>query len=256
MSVRELDWEAHPESARVRCARFVERLPFELKTLAQCANEIAERVQDVLATTVPVGMLEPIVLSHDVWEQLRAASRAYDACGELADATVLLDERTMQRVAAFAFDELAGSDRMLSALEARIVDRFGDAIRAGLQPACGQLRAAENAPAVARRVYCELRLGSPLHVVVGVVFHERERTPASPTLGPQVLEECPVECRVRLGTATVDIFTVAGFAIGDLVRLETKVGAFATLNLGPEPIAAGEGGVLGNSTAFKVHNLI
>lgn len=256
MSVRDLEWETHPADGRLRCARFVERMPFEMKCLAQCANEIAERVRDVLAAAVPLGMLAPVLLAQEAWEQLRAGSRTYDARGERADATVLLDERTTQSVAAFAFGEHAAQNRELSALEARAVDRFGDAVRAGLEPVCGQLRAADDSPPAKRRVYCGLRLGVPLDVVVGVVFHEHDRAPATPALAPRVLEDCPIECRVRLGAANVDIFTVARFAVGDLVRLETKVGAYATLNLGPEPIAAGEGGVLGDRTAFKVHHLI
>ena len=106
-----------------------------------------------------------------------------------------------------------------------------------------------------QRIYCELCLGAPLDTRVGIVLH-REPEHAGPTLLPAALDDCPIECGVRLGAAHVDIFTIAGLAIGDVIRLEAKVGGCATLNLGPDPIAAGEGGVLGDRTAFKVHQVL
>lgn len=254
MTVRTLAWEARAESARVRCARFVEEPPFDLRLLAACANDIAERLQTLLAASISVGMLPPVVLTNDAWERLREGGRAYDVRGDGCDATILLDEAAVSRIAACAFGERSEERREPSAIEARIVDRVAEAVAAGIQPACAEQRNF-RLPLEQRRVACELRLGVPLGAAIGIVFHEHAREPA-PTLGPTVLEDCAIECWVRLGTADVDIFTVAGFAVGDLVRLEAKVGAFATLNLGAEPIAAGEGGVLGDRTAFKVHELI
>ena len=100
-----------------------------------------------------------------------------------------------------------------------------------------------------------MRFGAPLGGSLGIALSDQPRN-AGPTLHADALDGCPIECRVQLGAANVDIFTVAALAVGDIVRLETKVGGSATLNLGPDPIAAGEGGVLGDRTAFKVHQLI
>jgi flagellar motor switch protein FliM len=90
---------------------------------------------------------------------------------------------------------------------------------------------------------------------MGIALREKG-SKMGPTIPPDVLADCPVECSVQLDIAAFDIFTIAGLTPGDVLPMGTKVGPYATLNVGRDPIAAGEGGVLGDRTAFKVYELI
>ncbi|MGH7716538.1 MAG: FliM/FliN family flagellar motor C-terminal domain-containing protein, partial [Vulcanimicrobiaceae bacterium] len=114
------------------------------------------------------------------------------------------------------------------------------------------VRASSPSP---RQAYCELRFGMPLDMVIGLALCEKH-PPAGPTISADALAECPLECSVQFPIAAFNIFTIADLTPGDVIPLRTKVGPYATLNVGRDPIAAGEGGVLGDNTAFKVHELI
>jgi hypothetical protein len=192
-----------------------------------------------------------------MWSQLCDDGLIFEIASECGDLTFVVLRKSSQKIVACALGETASQhgERILSPMETRFVERFVTELSNGLGSVCGVCNAVRTWSPAPRDAYCELRLGSPLDVVIGVAV--RENGPKmGPTISPDVLADCPVECSVQLPVAVFNIFTIAGLTPGDVLPLETKVGPYATLNVGRDPIAAGLGGALGDRTAFKVHELI
>ena len=246
MIVRDLVWPADLRDGRIRTPSFVRRSSLAVEYLAAMARAAEQCVARVLGVMPRVDVFPPVVLEDDRWT--RVCEDAFVL--ESGTATIVIARRDAKRVVAFAFGETVETESCLSALEMRVFERFVEDMASELGVVCSDSRA-QRSP----RLYCELRLREPLGVTIGVAVCEPQGVPG-PRLAPNALDACPIECTVHLGVATADIFTIADLAVGNVVRLETKVGPSATLNLGPDPIAAGEGGVLGERCAFRVNELL
>jgi hypothetical protein len=252
MTVRDLAW-APDVDVRVRVPRFVRRSLVAIEEIATVANAIAARLESIFATRMLPAIVPPVELAPGEWERLREGRRCFGIRGETRDAVLLLDEATVRRIVAAAFGETA-SDCALSRLEERVLDRCMAQLGDGLRSLCGNTGASSEVSNAPPCTYFELRFGPLPAATVGVALGAPLQAANRSFLHPKLLEECPIECWVLLGSGNVDIFTFARLAVGDILPLETKVGAFATLNLGAEAIAAGEGGIFGDRTAFKVHH--
>ena len=249
------------EMRKYRVPRFARRVPVAIESIAGIANAIERRTADLLATDLQVDVFPPVTLEDGDWERLCEGAHGYEFEGERASAVLLCTAHTARRIVAWAFGERERVDqfdreRELSVLEGRVLDRFVGELAGSLYAVCDAARAATQVARPRRcSVYCEIRLGAPIGASLGIAMSEPVAA-AGKRLSQNAIDECPIECSVRLGVAPVDIFTIAALAIGDVLRIETKVGPSATLNLGAEVIAAGEGGVVGDRNAFKVHELI
>lgn len=255
MTVRELAWAPHALDLSLRVPRFVRRSLLALEDVAAVANAMAANLSSCFESPVAVTIVPPVELAADDWERLRKGHRCYNVAGQLRDATLVVNERTARRFVAAAFGEETAEDS-LSPFESRVLERCIAQLAGSLRSLCGDARASAEDASGSRSVYFELRLGTPADATLGIALGPLQQVAERAFLHAEILEDCPIECWVRLGTGNVDIFTFAGLAVGDIVPLVTKVGAFATLNLGAETIAAGEGGILGDRAAFKVHELI
>lgn len=244
MIVRELAWTGDARDPRVRLPRFVRRAPLSSAKIAAIANTVEQRLGAVFGTAPHVDVFPPIVLEEGQWPRLCEDAHVFAMDG---NAALLIGRAAARRIVACAFGEsvdAAGPE--LSPLEARVLERFASELASGLRSVCS------GPPSV----YCELRMREPFEAIIGVGVQAEPASIPFAQLAPRALDECLIECTVRLGVATADIFTIADLSVGNVVRLETKVGPSATLNLGADPIAAGEGGVLGDRSAFRVHELI
>jgi len=257
--VRELEWRSDSGDKRMRYPRFERRVPFDLRFAMAIARAVEARISDVFATPIAVEVFPPVRLEESVWLRLCDGNSVFDMGADAGDLSLVLSCNAARNIVGGAFgeDAPAPGDRLFSCVETRVLERFVAELADGLQQVRGSCKnppARAHAPAF-RSAYCELRFAAPLSAVIGVAFSEK-----APQIGPaiaaEVLEDCPIECSVRLGVAALNIFTIAGLTAGDVIPLETKVGLDATLNVGPDPIAAGEGGVLGDRSAFKVRDLI
>jgi flagellar motor switch/type III secretory pathway protein FliN len=258
MIVRELAWKQDPRDRRLRNPHFAQRVPFNLDTATAIARAVEQRASEILGAAISVDVFPPVRMRPELWAQLCDDSLTFEVSAECGDLTFVILRKNAQRIVACALGETTSpqGDRILSPMETHVVERFVTELSSGLAAVCGAYGAPVRtwSPA-ARDAYCELRFSSPLQIVMGVALREKAAQ-AGPTISPDVLADCPVECSVQVGIAAFDIFTIAGLTPGDVLPLETKVGPYATLNVGPDPIAAGEGGALGDRTAFKVHELI
>jgi flagellar motor switch protein FliM/N len=253
VTVREIAWSPDALDTRLRVPLFVRRSVLALEDVAAVANAMAANLASCFESQVAVTIVPPVELAAGDWERLREGRRCYNVAGELRDATLVVEERTARRFVATAFGE-EGAEDSLSPFESRVLERCIAQLSGSLRALCGGARVCAEARNGSPSVYFELRLGPPADATLGIALGALQQVGERTFLHAEVLEECPLECWVRLGAGNVDIFTFAGLTIGDIVPLETKVGAFATLNLGAETIAAGEGGILGDRTAFKVHH--
>jgi flagellar motor switch/type III secretory pathway protein FliN len=256
VSVAELSWIADARDARVRRPHFTPRIPFAPEAIAAVALAIERRACELLATPLRVDLFPPLLREGEDWGPHCEDARVYAVASERIAAALLCSPRAARRIVACAFAEERDSAHALSALEVRVLDRFIAGLVSSLEPVCGgpSLCAARAMRPSSRFVYCEVRLSAPVDASLGIVLDEPAPN-VGDVLSPAALDDCPIECSVRLGVAAVDIFTISALAVGDVVRLESKVGASATLNLGADVIASGEGGVLGERGAFKVHHL-
>jgi hypothetical protein len=254
MNVRELTWA--PDST----ARFERRVPFDLQLIAAIARAAESCISDLFGEAIAIGAFPPVHLDAVTWARLCDGNLVFEMTAEAGDLSIVISPKAARQIVGCAFGE-SSSDReqMLSAVETRVFERFVVELVDRLKPIRGSCKdgvARVRSPAD-RRAYCELRIASPLDAVIGVAVAVDKKAPQiGPTIAAEDLEDCPIECSVQLALAAFNIFTIAGLTPGDVIPLETKVGPYATLNAGPDPIAAGEGGVLGARSAFKVHELI
>lgn len=258
MTVRELVWTAPSTHDRVRRARFERRVPFDLTLIAQVASALEACLAELFCVSGSPAVFPPVHVDADQWAWLCEASFVWDLCADRADLSVVITPEAARSIVAHAFGELVADVPLpLSAMELRVLERFVVELTNRLRPvrtSCGDPAVRTRTPA-SRRAYCELRMAAPINALIGIAADEK--LPAGgPTLAPEDLADCLIDCSVQLRAVAVDIFTIAGLTPGDVVPLETKVGPYATLNVGPDPIAAGEGGVLGDRSAFKVYELI
>lgn len=258
MTVRELVWASESSQGRLRCVRFERRVPFDRGLIAAIACATEACVADLFAESIAIDAFPPVHLDAAMWSRLCEGNFVFEMTAEASDLSIVVSPKAARGIVGLAFGESPPQrEQMLSAMEMRVLERFVAELANRLKPirgSCNDAVARVHSPGD-RRAYCELRIASPLDVVIGVAALEKPPH-IGPTIAAEDLEDCPIECSVQLTVAACDIFTIAGLTPGDVIPLETKVGPYATLNAGPDPIAAGEGGVLGARSAFKVHMLI
>lgn len=255
MTLRQIAWTPDGADARVRVPRFVRRSLLALEEVATVANAMRATFESLFASQVSATIVPPVELADGDWQRLCEGRRSYILHGESRDGVLLIDDVTARRIVAAAFSEDA-LPHPLSRLEAHVLERCLAQVAGALRSLCGTAHPSNEAADAVPVTYFELRFGPPADSAVGIALAAPLQAAERAFLHADLLDECPVECWVRLGSGAVNIFTFASLGVGDVVQLETKVGAYATLNLGAEAIAAGEGGILGDRTAFKVHELI
>jgi len=257
VTVLDLVWSP-PGSGRVRTAAFARRSRLEFQAVAATARALAETTSRLIAAGAQVDAFPPVALDEAQWRALCASAVLYGFRGERLDATLAIERADARRLAARAFgEELAGapeSDR-LSRLEMRVLDRFLAEICSALEPLCGPVRLEAGLPGTSCEAYVEMRIGAPLGVSLGLGIAREPAPLPGPRLRPEVLEGCKVECSARLGVVTLAAGALVDLCVGDLLPLDTKVAPSATLNVGAHPVAAGEGGILGDRTAFLVRDV-
>jgi flagellar motor switch/type III secretory pathway protein FliN len=252
--VRDLCWVSDEREPRLRRPQFERRVPFPIEAAVGLARVIEMRASEMFAGAPAVDVFPPVLLDERVWQRLCDDAYVF----EIGRATLVIPLRTASRVARVAFGEAEQSrEETLSTLELRVVERFARELADCLRSFAGdgETVVARTLQPQPRAAYCELRFGAPLDAGIGIAISEAPQEPG-PRLAPAALDCCPIECAVRFGIAGADIFTIAALRPGDILRLDSKVGSFATLNVGPDPIAKGEGGVLDGRSAFRVHELL
>jgi len=254
VTARELTWSefASLDGRNLRTPRFVRRSGLPLEVVAAVANAIGTRARELLEPELRVDVFLPVALDAFQWEALCLDALVYAARGESRWGAIVVGADDARRIVRHAFGERAISCEPLSELESRVIDRFVVALASALEPFFGRAEIARSDRIVPCASFVEVRFGAPLDAVIGLGVARDPERPVGPRLAPVALEGCPLECSARLGTVKIAALDLMALGIGDVLRLSSQGPSSATLNVGSNPIASGEGGVVGDLLAFMV----
>ncbi|MBV8600171.1 MAG: FliM/FliN family flagellar motor switch protein [Candidatus Eremiobacteraeota bacterium] len=252
MTIRRIAWDA------VGGMRFVRPCTLPLEALAEIAATLSQRLRRLFEPAPTVDFFPPVALESQTWEALCENACLYPLEGARRACIVVLSVKDARALVGRACGEhrLTVETPVISRVERRVLDRFVEELVPTLEPLCGRSQLARTSRATVPAAFVQMRVGGEAgSFSFGLGFDEDPEPPTGPTLDAAALEGCPLDCSALLGTATVEIAEFAALSLGAVLRLDTKVGPSATLKLGPNPIASGEGGVLGARAAFLVHDV-
>jgi flagellar motor switch/type III secretory pathway protein FliN len=104
--------------------------------------------------------------------------------------------------------------------------------------------------------YFDVRVQAPVsfEVGVGILRELPDPGPAQP-FAAALLSRVLVEVAVEFGEGTIDLATLLDLAPGDVIALDTKVGAPASLKVGDQRFATGIGGARDGRYSFEVQTV-
>lgn len=244
----------------VRALRFVPRASVPLETACVVANGIRDTLRELLGECDLV-LGEPAAIGPPAWALLAHDALLFLTRGRQTDVVIVLPQRDARRLVLRAFgegDDLPGG--ACSALETHALERIASRCAAALEPLCrgraeGPRRVRESeVPACTDFFDVRVRAPVALTLGIGVVRELPDPEPAA-LLARRSLEECTMDLRAVFAEGILDAAGFVELRPGSVVRLETKVGAPASLNLGTGRLATGAAGVVGSHTAFLVHDV-
>lgn len=253
-----------PPHAGVRRLRFVARAAIPVDAACVVANGIRDTLRELLGEGCELDLGEPAALSGPAWEQLAREAQLFLVRGRRTDVVLIVPRRDARRLVLRAFGEAEAAapalDEPCSALELQAIERIAARCAPALGPLCAQ-RAEGTQRVVAGQVpacaaYFDLRVRAPVELTlgVGIVRALPEPSPAG-VLSPAALEEVGLEVRAVFAEGMIDAADFVTIRPGDVVKLDTKVGALASLNVGSRRLAKGVAGAVSSRTAFLCRDL-
>ncbi len=251
-----------PRRNRVRRLRFVRRASIPLSAACLVANGIRETLRELLGEPCEVVLGEPAALDAESWSLLARDALLYLTRGRQTDVVIVLPRPDARRLVLRAFGEgEALPDVACSALELHALERIAARCAAACDPLCAERHgasrpvAADELPRCA--AYVDLRVCTPLRLTLGIAIVRDLPDPGpAGALSARVLEPVALEARAVFAEGTMDAAAFVALRPGDVVKLRTKVGAPASLNVAARPIAVGAPGTIGARTAFLVHDVV
>jgi len=256
-----------PASGGVRRLRFVPRAPIPVEAACVVANGVRETLRELLGATCELVLGEPAALGPQAWSELAADALLFLTRGRRTDIVLVLPLRDARRLVLRAFgegDEPGGAqelpERACSALELHALERIAARCAAAFEPLCAERREGSRAvraheiPACV--AYFDLRVHAPLALTLGIgIVRDLPDPGPSGALSPRALDPVTLEARAVFAEGTIDAAAFVKIRPGQVVKLDTKVGAPASLKCGPRRLATGVPGVVASRTAFLVHDV-
>jgi flagellar motor switch/type III secretory pathway protein FliN len=250
-------------SHRVRRSRFVPRASIPVEAACVVANGIRETLRELFGEACELVLGEPAVLDANAWSVLARDARLFLTRGRQTDIVLVLPQRDARRLVLRAFgegDAASLPDAACTALELHALERIAGRCAAAFDPLCAERRAGSRAvgahdvpPCVA---YFDVRVHAPIAVTMGIgIVRDLPDPGPSGALPASALDAVAVEARAVFAEGRIDAAAFVALRPGDVVELETKVGAPASLNLGGRRLATGVPGVVASRTAFLVHDV-
>ncbi|HEX3549163.1 MAG TPA: FliM/FliN family flagellar motor C-terminal domain-containing protein [Candidatus Elarobacter sp.] len=238
-----------PPANGVRRLRFTPRAPVPLDAARAVANGVRESLRELLGEGCELDLGEPAALDAAAWARLARDAQTFLIRGQRTDVVLVVPRRDARRLVLRAFGEVEPTavpalDPACSALELQAIDR----IAARCAPALGALCAqrAEGAQRIAADAvpvcvaYFDLRVRVPIELTLGVGIVRAVPAAAPPGNLPAVaLAEVALEVRAVFAEGMIDAADFVTMRPGDVVKLDTKVGALAYLQVGPRRLATG-----------------
>jgi hypothetical protein len=251
-----------PRRARLRRLRFTPRASIPVSAACVVANGIRETLRELLGEPCEVLVGEPAVVDAASWALLARDALLYLTRGRQTDVVIVLPRADARRLVLRAVGEgEALPDGACSALELHALGRIAARCAAACEPLCaerhGGPRSLEPHEVPRCVAYVDLRVRAPvpLTIGIGIVRDLPDPGPAG-ALRPEALEPAELEARAVFAEGCMDAAAFVALRPGDVVKLTTKVGAPASLNVAARPIAFGTPGALGARTAFLVHDVV
>jgi flagellar motor switch/type III secretory pathway protein FliN len=250
----------------VRSLRFAARPSIPIEAACVVANGVRETLRELFGEACELVLGEPAALGVDSWPVLTRDALLFLTRGRQTDVVLVLPRPDARRLVLRAFGEAdaAGEpslpDAACSALELHALELIAARCACAFDPLCAErrdpcraVRADEIPPCVA---YFDLRVGAPIPLTlgIGIVRDLPEPGPAG-ALAAAVLGEVTVEARAVFAEGTIDAASFVRLRPGDVVKLDTKIGAAAALRVGDRRLAAGAPGVVRSRTALLVHDV-
>jgi hypothetical protein len=256
-----------PPSGRVRRLRFVPRASIPLAAACVVANGIRETLRELLGASCELVLGEPAALGADAWSLLARDALLFLTRGLRTDIVLVLPQRDARRLVLRAFGEGEDSgappelpDRACSALELHALERIAARCAGAFEPLYAERREASRAvraheiPACV--AYFDLRVHAPVPLTIGIgIVRDLPEPGPSGALAPRALEAVTLEARAVFAEGTIDAAAFVKIRPGQVIKLDTKVGAPASLKCGAGRLATGVPGVVASRTAFLVHDV-
>jgi flagellar motor switch/type III secretory pathway protein FliN len=260
------DADFEPRRGGVRRLRFAPRASIPIEAACVVANGVRETLRELLGEACELVLGAPAVLALDAWPVLARDALLFLTRGRQTDVVLVLPRPDARRLVLRAFGEADARgetglpDAACSALELHALERIAARCARAFDPLCAERRDAcravglnEIPPCVA---YFDLRLTAPIALTlgIGIVRDLPEPGPAG-ALSAALLEEVTVEARAVFAEGTIDAASFVRLCPGDVVKLDTTIGAPAFLRLGDRRLAAGTPGAVRSRTALLVHDV-
>jgi hypothetical protein len=255
-----------PPCRRVRRLRFVARVSVPVEAACVVANGIRETLRELFGETCDLVLGEPAALDATGWSLLARDALLFLTRGRQTDIVLVLPKRDARRLVLRAFgeaDEHETSplpDGACSALEVHALERIASRCAAAFDPLCAERRSgsravgAHDVPVCA--AYFDVRVHAPVALTLGIgVVRDLPDPGPSGALPAAALDFVAVEARAVFAEGTLGAAEFIGLRPGAVVKLGTKVGAPASLNVGGRRLATGVPGVVASRTAFLVHDV-
>jgi len=246
----------------VRRARFVRRCSIPLEAACLVANGVRETLRELFGERCELELGEPAALDAATWTQLAREACLFLMRGRQTDVVLVLPQRDARRLVRRAFGEIeAAPDEACSALELHALERIAGRCAPACEPLCAErvgpprAIAAHEVPACV--AYVDVRVAAPVPLLLGVgIVRELPDPGPSGALTADALASVTVEARIEFARGSLDAADFVKIRPGSIVKLDTKVGAPACLNIEGRRCAFGEPGNLGVRAAFLVNSVV
>jgi flagellar motor switch/type III secretory pathway protein FliN len=245
----------------VRLPMFVRRASIPIGAACVVASGIRETLRELFGERCEVAIGEPQSIGNDAWRELTRNAHCYLTPGRQTDTVLVVASDDACSLVSRAFgEERASVNGSCSTLELHAIERIASRCAAAFDPLCaerrGPPRALKSAEIPACVAFFDVRVQAPIVMSLGVgIVRDLPDPGPSGTLRASALHHVPVEMRVEFASGTMAWGDFLSLQVGDLVRLDTKVGSTGSLNLGGQRIAAGTCGSIASRNAFEIHDV-
>ncbi len=255
-----------PPAGGLRRWRRRPRASIPLEAACLVAAGIRETLRELLGERCELVLGEPAAIDGAAWSLLAADAFLFLTRGRQTDIVLVLPQRDARRLVLRAFGE--SEPRARRRCPTPPARRWRSTRSSGSPPAARR-RSTRSAPsAAAARAPCAGRRCRPAWPTSTCASTRRCRSrsasgscatcpsPARPArCSPGALDAVALEARAVFAEGTIDAAAFVRLRPGDLVRLETQVGAPASLKIGGRSLATGLAGVVASRHAFLVHDV-
>jgi len=248
-------------AAGVRRARFVPRASIPLSAACLVANGIRETLRELFGARCELSIGEPTAIGRPEWEALSRDAYCFLTCGRQTDIVLVVPAADARVLVARAFGEAdLTSAPVLSALEVHALERIAVRCAAAFDPLYAERRGVSQRIAPGALPACvaffdlHVSAPAPIEMGIGIVRDLPDCGPAG-AFAPALLSGVPLQVHAEFASGTIDARALLSLAPGDVVRLDTQVGAPACLKIADTYIASGTGGIAGGRYCFEIRAL-